>query len=293
MSLPYDAISKGLVEIDPASWPALAGHAGGAVEVIDADISTVTGASDKVLRIRGKPPWLMDLNFQRGPDASLPRRTHQDNALLEDRHELLVRSVVVLLTPAANLSAIDGRYLRAFPGEEPHLDFRYQVIRVWQLPVQSLLTGGLGTLPLAPISAVTEAELPGVVAQMKQRLARETQPARAEELWTATYVLMGLRYQAALVSQLLQGVLEMEESVTYQAIIRKGEAKGKREEARKSLLLVGKECLGVPPKVVLTTIEAIDDLARLEQLIVQAMKAKSWEALLGLPPRRTRRKSSS
>jgi hypothetical protein len=40
MSLPYDAISKGLVEIDPASWPALTGHAGGAVEVIDADIST-------------------------------------------------------------------------------------------------------------------------------------------------------------------------------------------------------------------------------------------------------------
>jgi predicted transposase YdaD len=205
------------------------------------------------------------------------------------------------LTPAANLSAINGRYVRAFPGEEPHLDFRYQVIRVWQLSVQSLLTGSLGTLPLAPISAVTEAELPGVVAQMKQRVARETRPALAEELWTATYVLMGLRYQEALVNQVLQGVLEMEESVTYQAIIRKGEAKGlaeglvegKREEARRSLRLVGKECLGVPSKVVLATIEAIDDLARLEQLIVQAVKAKSWEALLGLPPKRTRRQSSS
>jgi hypothetical protein len=44
---------------------------------------------------------------------------------------------------------------------------------------------------LAPISAVTEAALPGVVA-------REARPAVAEELWTATYVLMGLRYQEAL-----------------------------------------------------------------------------------------------
>jgi predicted transposase YdaD len=293
MSLPYDAISKGLVEIDPASWPALTGHAGGAVEVIDADISTVTGASDKVLRISGQPPWLMDLNFQRGPDASLPRRTHKYNALLEDRHDLLVRSVVVLLTPAANLSAIDGRYVRAFPGEPPHIDFRYQVIRVWQLPVASLLKGGLGTLPLAPISAVTEAELSGVVAQMKQRVAQEARPAIAEELWTAAYVLMGLRYREELVSRVLQGVLEMEESVTYQAIIRKGQAEGQLREARKNLLLVGTKCLGDPSKAATAAVNAIADLNRLEQLIVAAVEAKSWEALLGLPPKRTRRKSSS
>ena len=293
MSKPFDAISKGLVEIEPASWPALAGHAGGAVEVIDADISTVTGASDKVLRVSGTPSWLMDINFQRVPDASVPRRTHKYNALLENRHDLLVRSVVVLLTPAANLVTINGRYLRRFPGEEPHIDFRYQVIRVWQLPVAALLKEGLGTLPLAPISAVTEVELPGVVAQMKQRVAREARVALAEELWTATYVLMGLRYQDALVHRLLQGVLQMEESVTYQAIIRKGKGEGKLEEARKNLLLVGQECLGVPPKGVEATVEAIDDLARLEQLLVQAVKAQSWEALLGLPPKRTRRKSSS
>lgn len=208
MALPYDAISKGLVEIEPASWPALAGHAAGAVEVVDADISTVTGASDKVLRVGGKPPWLMDINFQRGPDASLPRRIHKYNALLEDRHDLLVRSVVVLLTPDANLAAINGRYVRAFPGEEPHIDFRYQVVRVWQLPVEALLRGGLGTLPLTPISAMTKAELPGVVARMKLRVAREARPAVAKELWAASYVLMGLRYQRNLVHQLLRGAIE-------------------------------------------------------------------------------------
>jgi len=45
-------------------------------------------------------------------------------------------------------------------------------------------------------------------------------------LWTATYVLMGLRYDLALAGELLKGVLAMEESVTYQEIIRKGEARG-------------------------------------------------------------------
>jgi len=89
----------------------------------------------------------------------------------------------------------------------------------------------------------------------------------------------------------------MEESVTYQAILRQGEAKGlvkgKLEEARKNLLLVGTKCLGDPSKAATAAVEALDDLIRLEQLIVAAVEAKSWEALLGLPPRRTRRKSSS
>src|SRR5260370_7211014 len=49
------------------------------------------------------PDWILDINFQRGPDASLPRRMHVYNALLEHRHDLLVCSVAVLLTPEAHL----------------------------------------------------------------------------------------------------------------------------------------------------------------------------------------------
>ncbi len=48
---------------------------------------------------------------------------------------------------------------RGFPDEVPYNVFRYRVIRVWQLPPDPLLTGGLGTLPLAPISAVTVGDL--------------------------------------------------------------------------------------------------------------------------------------
>ncbi len=55
------------------------------------------------------------------------------------------------------------------------------------------------------------------------------------------YILMGVRIERALVQRLLQGVLSMQESVTYQAILEEGEAtgiaKGKAEEARRMLLL--------------------------------------------------------
>ena len=53
------------------------------------------------------------------------------------------------------------------------------------LPVQQILAGGVGTLPLAPISAVTEAQLPGIIEQMKQRLSRRPVRGRAASLWAA------------------------------------------------------------------------------------------------------------
>ena len=40
---------------------------------------------------------------------------------------------------------------------------------------------------------VTEDELPGLVQRMEERINAEPRP-NAVKLWTATYVLMGLRY---------------------------------------------------------------------------------------------------
>ncbi len=49
---------------------------------------------------------------------------------------------------------------------------RYRVIRVWQLPVEQLLASGVGTLPLAPISDMSEARVPVVFRRMKALRAR-------------------------------------------------------------------------------------------------------------------------
>src|SRR5947199_4785337 len=100
MSKPFDATPKGLLEIGPADWPAFVGVSARAVEVMDADVSTVTAATDKVLLVRTDDgDFIQHFDFQSGPDASVPWRTHGYNALLEDRHELPVDSVVVLLRP--------------------------------------------------------------------------------------------------------------------------------------------------------------------------------------------------
>jgi predicted transposase YdaD len=215
---------------------------------------------------------------------------HLYSVLLGERHGLEVRSVAVLLARQANLSVINGEYRRQFPGEEPYDVFRYQVVRVWELPVEPLLTGGVATLPLAPISAVTAAELPGVVERVKKRLTEPQAAGQADELWTAIYVLMGLRYDEALIGRLLEGVRDMEESVTYQAIIRKGEAKGRAEgraegqleEARRVLLIVGRRRLGEPTADVIAALDAKTEVPELEQLAERLDQAASWQDLLGL-----------
>lgn len=143
------------------------------------------------------------------------------------------------------------------------------------------LSGGLGLVPLAPLGSVHQADLPAVVTQMKQRFERET-PSQAGELWSATYMLMGLRYERALIQTLLRGVKNMKESVTYQAIIEEGKVEGKAEEARRMLLLMGRDQFGEPSAKIVALLDAMTDLGRLEALALRLLHVKTWEELLGM-----------
>jgi hypothetical protein len=157
------------------------------------------------------------------------------------------------------------------------------VIRVWQLSVDQLLAGGIGTLPLAPVSNVAESRVPDVIRRMKARLNRERRRQLAEDLWAATYVLLGLRYSDAFADLLFREVLGMEESTTYQAIIRKG----RLSEARHILLRLGQKRFGATDEVTEAFLNAIDDVQRLEELTERVYEVSSWQELLQ-PTRRRR-----
>ena len=72
----------------------------------------------------------------------------------------------------------------------------------------------------------------------------------------------------------------MEESTTYQAIIRKGQLKS----ARKILLLLGEQRFGVAPPGVPQKIEGMNDLLYLKRLTLHTLDATSWDDLMALPP---------
>ncbi len=305
MSKPFDASPKALLQYGPEDWPAFLGVRASSVEIVDADVSTVTAAADKVLLLRAENGnRIQHFDFQSGPDALLPRRTHSYNALLEDRHDLPVESIVVLLAGKANLRSINGEYDRKLPGESQHyLRFRYRVIRVWEVPVETILNAGPSVLPLAPISDVRRDQLQAVVKRVEERFASMGDLSKVGELWTATKVLMGLRYDRVLTEQLLRGVRAMKESVTYQAIVEEGVQKGhhkgllegKLQEARQLLLKIGNDQYDGPPNPKqLQELEAITEVTQLENLAVRVSHVNNWSELLAssATPRTRRRKKS-
>ncbi len=123
--------------------------------------------------------------------------------------------------------------------------------------------------------------MPAVIAQMKDRLDREVPQRQAAELWSATYILMGVRYEEALIQTLLRGVIAMKESVTYQAILREGKAEGQATEARRILLLQGRSRFGEPTPETVAALNCLADVEKLEQLSMRLLQVNSWQELLG------------
>ena len=288
MAQPFDVTLKHLLEAHPADCLWLVGLATAApIDVIDADLATVNAEADKVFRVNDPAPWLMHFELQVSYDSELPLRVLRYNVLLRSRHGLPVRSVVILLRPRADGPEMTGAVLHAV-GNEPYLEFHYRVLRIWEIPAADILAGGVGTLPLAPLAKVAGTELPAMIRRMAERVHGELPPSEAAVLWTATYVLMGLRYDRALAGELLKGVRAMEESVTYQAIIEKGMAKGKAEgqveEARRILLTLGTDALGAPDAATQAALAGLSDREQLEALIRRVAKVKTWPELLGKPP---------
>jgi hypothetical protein len=85
----------------------------------------------------------------------------------------------------------------------------------------------------------------------------------------------------------------MEQSVTYKAILNRGKAEGEANEARKILLLLGREQLGEPSANQQAALDAITDTDQLNDLIVRLRHAASWQEMLGSRRRLPRRKANT
>lgn len=183
---PYDVTTRQLIEGYPEGWLEWIGlPPDGPVHPIESDIGTVLAEVDKVLRVDGPRPWIAHLELQANRDPRLPTRMLQYNALLLHRHQVVVESTVVLLRPEADGPEMTGLFEQHGVAGFRTVSFGYHVVRLWQHPVERLLSSSLGVLPMAPLAADAPAQLPLVLRRVEERLRQETAPTVADELWAA------------------------------------------------------------------------------------------------------------
>ena len=280
----FDVSARELVWDDPAAWlERFAIGPRGPLEVIDSDITTLTASADKVLRVGGPDPYLVDLEPHSYHDTGLTRTLWFRQVALDYRHDLPVLTVLLLLCKEANAPGLTRTYERQLPDGWQTNRYNYQVVRLWQEDPEPYLTAQVNLVPLAPLTNVPESEeaLRGLVRRMAERINAEPQP-RAAKLWTATCLLMGLRFSEELAFQLLEGVQNMRESTTYQAILREGRQEGKVEGEQELLLRQGTKRFGEPDATTIAALEAIQDIDRLGALGERILdpNIQDWNDLL-------------
>jgi hypothetical protein len=239
----------------------------------------MTTAADKLIRVDNPPggcgAYLAHVEFQSSADSALDVRVLTYNALTRRRHVLPVWSAVFLLRPQALVPGVTGRVVDQLD-EIARLDFSCHLMRVWELATSDVLSGGLGILPLAPITAVTESDLPPVIEKVRQRLGSEMPAQQGREFMLVMRVLMGLRYQEKVTESLMQSIVEMTDSVEWQKIFRSGKVEGERS----ILMRQATQRFGTPPDAILNRFRSIDNADELDRLALKLLNSSSWEDLL-------------
>jgi predicted transposase YdaD len=294
MPKPYDATIKQLLADFADDWvdwlvPRLGMPAGTKATPFDPELSTVQLAADKVFRLEAPSRGLLHIEFQSTWAGKLPTRLHTYNTILHDRYEdEPIYSVAFLLRKDADANAVTGTFTRRYPDGREYLRFHYRVVRVWELPAEELLHGGLGAMPLALLTDEAEGRLREMVERIDDRIKSETddEPTR-RMLMTSAFLLLGMRYNREYAESAFAGVNDMtlEESSTYQMILEKGEKRGEqrgeqrgRLEALRELLLDNlRERFGVVPEIVETEILECRDAAKLKAGIHSAFRVASLD----------------
>jgi hypothetical protein len=149
MPLPFDATLKDLVRTYAADFAASLGLGDLAPLVpLNVELSTLSAATDVALGHGDPPDLVVDLNFQSSRDTDAARRVMLYHAALHLRYRVPVHSIVVLLRPAADDPALTGKLGYLPRPRKGKMEFGYEVVRLWQMPVRRILAGGWERWPL-------------------------------------------------------------------------------------------------------------------------------------------------
>jgi hypothetical protein len=182
------------------------------------------------------------------------------------------------MRPSANSSAMTGAFMQPdrLGADWP---FPFHVIRLWETPAETFLTGPLGMLPFAPIARVDLNAAAHVKLVIKDRLQHEATRSQRDILAAALVQLLALRYDDESINFWRDMMATLDISKTHLAEMFREE--GRLEEKRADVLRMGRKKFAAPaPPEAKAAIEAITDLDRLNELIDRALDVSSWQDLL-------------
>jgi predicted transposase YdaD len=303
MPKPFDITLKQLLADfapDWVSWlaPRFGLPPGIKVEPLDAELSSVQVAADKVFRLQPPAEGILHLEPQSSWDGTLADRLLFYNVLLQERYGGPVYSTALLLRRDANSPNLAGELIRSYADGTDYLRFRYAVVRVWQLEMEPLLQAGPGLYPLALLTDEAAPRLGELVNRLDEQMRADNLPDQTRLLiHTSSLLLLGMRYNAEEMSKLFLRVQGMHESTTYQAILREGRDEGLKlgrqeglqagrqeglqagrqegqiEARQDDLIDLLQERFGVVPDELTSQIRTTRDLPRLRQAMRRALQA--------------------
>jgi len=300
----YDASLKSIITNFPSDYTQWLGMGPALPMPMNTDLSTIEASVDGLLQLEQTPDVLAHLEMQAGYKSGLIERELWHNVLAWHHFGKVIQSVIIYLRKEVCQAHHTGELKLSGVGGQEVIHFRYQQVKIWECDWRILMQR-LGTMPLAPLAAVKQEDVPGLIEQIEHRI--EPLPEETQGLiYTATYALGGLRYDRAFLDMVMRKVDLMKESVTYLAILNegarlgrktgerlgrvKGELRGERRGVRKGRNEALHEAIetyatarfGQADSATLDALAEIHDEARLNRMFAN-VRANSWAELLATP----------
>ncbi|GAC1478946.1 MAG: hypothetical protein NVS2B12_33610 [Ktedonobacteraceae bacterium] len=161
----------------------------------DAELSPHLGSrnidADLLYRVHyARNYCLFHIEFQKLSNTTMPRRLWEYNTLAALKYKLPVYSIVIYLKKSRPI--IESPYIQTLPWGEEVQRFTYRVIKLWEVPTETILDSGFeGLLPLVPLTA--QGLRREAIEQVITRLNPVDGAPKVDQL-SLTYILASLEY---------------------------------------------------------------------------------------------------
>jgi hypothetical protein len=272
----YDQAFKILVDLNPNDWALLAGltvvdNAAG----METELPERNRHLDRLIRVSDDQGDIaVHLEFQAGKSGNrVPIRLIDYSIGVTEKYRLPVHSCVVLLRRPADSPVLTGAYKQRSRGVMPYLTFRYRVVRLWQVPVNTLLLPGSSVAVAGVLSDYGTLTADEIALRIATCINVISDIDTRAMLFTIAYNLAGLRFndsQADIMFGREISVLEKYSS-TVQATLRRGEAR--------LLLTSAEQIFGAPSQEILDKVRNAKS-KKLVEWNLRIGKAQSWTELV-------------